>query len=189
MPACRQGWPQAARLASRREPTQSGGRAPQAGKPTPKRPQGARSGPAAKASPTRHAGRPARQVWGCGPSRPRSGPRRCVEGCAGGQAHRRATGTLPPRLPTSIAARANTIALRNSYGQTRQPFFSELGAKKPPQRFQEPSTAVSARLSAGCAGKPANAALCALFRLSAGFGFAAQHACNGTRGYLQTGVG
>ena len=65
-------------------PREAGGRAPQAGKPTPKRPQGARSGPAAKASPTRHAGRPARQAWGCGPSRPRSGPRRCVEGCAGG---------------------------------------------------------------------------------------------------------
>lgn len=111
-------------------PREAGGRAPQAGKPTPKRPQGARSGPAAKASTTRHAGRPARQVWGCGPSRPRSGPRRCVEGCAGGHAHRRATGTLPPGLPQSIAARANTIALRNRWGQARPLLFSVLGAKK-----------------------------------------------------------
>lgn len=61
-------------------------------------------------------------------------------------------------------------------GASKAAAFQRIGREKTPQRFQDPATAVPARLSAGCAGKPANAALCALFRLSAGFGFAAQHA-------------
>lgn len=83
----------------------------------------------------------------------------------------------PHRLPR--AQTQSRCAIRK--GKQGNRFSAHWTQKKPPQQFLEPATAVSARLSAGCAGKPSNAALCALFRLSAGFGFTAQHAGNGAR--------